>query len=418
MPKNPSVDAFAYLRQQLAAYRASALQPGARSLIDLSVGNPDVGADARWLHLLAEAVTRPELQGYGEFRPEIGAALRAAFCRYYQRRFLSAPGMPQLDAERHVVDLQGSKEGIFHLLGSLLRPGDTLLLPDPCYAVYRSCAQRLGATVEYIHCDADGQPDCDAITPAQLARAKLMVACSPDNPTGTVLGEQTLARLLDFTARAGLPLLLDRAYAEIGPAQQRGPGALGLPGALDHVVELHSLSKSCGVAGWRLGFAVGAPGLLRELRAAKQECDFGGYLPLQWVAARMLDELETLAAGNSAVYQARTAAFAQTLGADWPLPSPPGGLFIWAPVPAHWDGGDDLSFVGQLLQQTGVLVAPGSGFGPAGRGHVRIAMVQPLPVIIEAAASIASWLRTLPGPGAARAGAGPAATHSTPPMAG
>lgn len=400
--KNPSVDAFAWLAD-LVARHASRLhaEPNLPSLIDLSIGNPDIGPAPEWTARLAAAVREPALHGYGEFRPDIQRALRAAFLRYILRRHPVSSGMPELDADAHVVELLGSKEGIHHLLSTLLARDDVLLLPAPSYTVYRSCAEQLGAAVEYFPCDAQGQPDCTRISARQLRRARALAVCSPNNPTGVALSSATLDALVDFTARHGLALIVDRAYAEIvatGRCVMPQDTALLRPGALEHVVELHSLSKSCGIAGWRIGFALGAPALLAPLRAIKRNADFGGYLPLQQVATSMLDQLENIAAINSARYCSRLDGFAAAMRATgWPMQAPDGGFFLWTTLPACY-AGDDLRFVQALVDATGVLVAPGSGFGPGGAGHVRIAMVQPPALLDEAIRRIGAW-RTSAGAG-------------------
>lgn len=397
MSNSPFVDAFTHLRQLVAEHaRRQEVDPDCPPLCDLSIGNPDIGPSDYWLEQLASTIADPTLQGYGEFRPDVARELRHAFCRYYQRRHQPDVVTPLLDPDRHVLELQGSKEGIYHLLATVLGPGDAVLLPEVSYSVYKSCAERVGGHVEYFPCDARGQPDCSRITAQQLQRARILVVCSPNNPTGTLLSSEVLDQLVQFTARHQLCLVVDRAYAEIGhPGPllgRRGGAALCRQGALEHVVELHSLSKSCGVAGWRLGFAAGAPALLDRMREAKMDCDFGGYLPLQRVATQMLDTLESTAAINSERYRRRAIQFARSMAeAGWSMPLPDGGFFIWAEVPSCY-AGNDLRFVAELLRDTGVLVAPGSGFGPGGARFVRIAMVQPLPAIVEAAERIGEWL--------------------------
>ncbi|WP_145579407.1 aminotransferase class I/II-fold pyridoxal phosphate-dependent enzyme, partial [Yersinia massiliensis] len=187
------------------------------------------------------------------------------------------------------------------------------------------CARLIGARVELFACDELGQPKLESIRDEQLAGARVLVICSPSNPTGRELSPSKLQEVLDFAQRHALWVVIDRAYAEIN-FEFRCNGTLGGSallgqGALSRVLELHSLSKSCGIAGWRIGFAVGAPELVEKIRSAKFNTDFGTFLPLQCVAAEILDELETIAARNSIIYAARMRRFiagAKSLG--WNIP--------------------------------------------------------------------------------------------------
>lgn len=389
-PQAAPRDAFALLKTLADRYRARQAAPGfaGPALLDLSIGNPDLAPEPRWRERLQHYVGRDDLHGYGEFRPDINRHLRERFAAYYQRRFLPAGAPALLDPERHVVDLLGSKEGIFHSLFACLKPGEAVLMPDPSYTVYQSTARLLGARVELFACDPSGQPRLESIRAEQLQGARALVICSPSNPTGVALSPAKLAEVLDFAERHDLYVVIDRAYAEIAFEPPRdgvlGGAALPAPGALARVLELHSLSKSCGLAGWRIGFAAGAPALVARIRAAKFNADFGTFLPLQCVAAEMLDELESIAARNSAVYAARMRRFVDAAAAlGWRIEPSHGTFFLWAPLPPGFDG-DDLDFVEALLDATGVLVAPGSGFGPGGAGRVRIALVQSEAVLDEA----------------------------------
>ncbi len=390
-------DAFTLLKKMTDRYRMQQDEPGFTGLplLDLSIGNPDLAPEPHWRERLQHFVSRDDLHGYGQFRLDINRDLRERFTAYYQRRFLPADAPTLLDPEHNVIDLLGSKEGIFHSLFACLKPGDAVLMPDPSYTVYQSCARLIGARVELFACDELGQPVLGSIRSEQLKAARMLVICSPSNPTGVELSSSKLEEVLDFAQRHELWVIIDRAYAEITfepPCNGLLGGAiLPEPGALARVLELHSLSKSCGLAGSRIGFAVGAPALIHKIRTAKFNTDFGTFLPLQCVAAEMLDELENIAARNSTIYAARMCRFvdrAASLG--WHIPHSQGTFFLWAPLPPGFIG-DDLDFVEALLDETGVLVAPGSGFGPGGSGRVRIALVQSENVLDEALQRLSKW---------------------------
>lgn len=391
-------DSFALLKDLTRAYRARQEMQDFRgnSLLDLSIGNPDIIPDSYWRERLQFFIRQDELHGYGDFRTDITRNLCERFAAYYQRRFLHRGAPDLLDPDCHVVDLLGSKEGIFFSLLSCLRAGEAVLMPDPCYTVYQSCARIIGARVELFHCNGDGQPELASIRPEQLKGARVLVICSPGNPTGVELSAEKIKEVIEFAEKHDLWVIIDRAYAEItfrSPCDGVLSGAaLPVPGAMTRVLELHSLSKSCSIAGWRIGFAAGAKELIDRIRTIKFSTDFGAFLPLKCVAAEMLDQLESVAACNSAIYAARMHHFvdgAACLG--WRIPLSQGTFFLWAPLPWDFENGDDLTFVEQLLDETGVLVTPGSGFGPGGEGMVRIALVQPEDVLDEALIRLKKW---------------------------
>lgn len=395
---NTQRDSFALLKSLTEDYRRrqEVTDFNLNSLLDLSIGNPDIIPGSYWRDRLQFFIRQDDLHGYGEFRTDITRNLCERFAAYYQRRFLPQGSPVLLDPDSHVVDLMGSKEGIFFSLLSCLKGGDAVLMPDPCYTVYQSCARIIGARVELFPCNQAGQPELTSIRPEQLKGARVLVICSPGNPTGIELSEEKLKEVIAFAEKHNLWVIIDRAYAEIAftssfDGMLRG-AALPAPGAMARVLELHSLSKSCSIAGWRIGFAVGAKELIDRIRTIKFSTDFGAFLPLKCVAAEMLDELESLAVSNSAIYSARMHRFvngAASLG--WRIPLSQGTFFLWAPLPWDFEKGDDLLFVKKLLDETGVLVTPGSGFGPGGIGMVRIALVQPEYVLDEALMRLKKW---------------------------
>ncbi|MGQ6551094.1 MULTISPECIES: pyridoxal phosphate-dependent aminotransferase [unclassified Serratia (in: enterobacteria)] len=390
-------DAFTLLKAMVEGYRSkqNASDFVGVPLLDLSIGNPDIAPELQWRERLQHFVSRNDLHGYGEFRYDICRYLRERFTAYYQRRFLPTDAPVLLDPDRNVVNLLGSKEGIFYSLLACLKPGETVLMPEPSYTVYQSCARLIGAHVELFTCDELGQPALESIRSEQLQDARVIVICSPNNPTGVELSSSKLKSVLDFAERHGLWVVIDRAYAEIRfdqtPNSLLSGAALPASGALSRVLELHSLSKSCGLAGWRIGFAAGAPKLIEKIRTAKFNIDFGTFLPLQCVAAEMLDELENIAARNSAIYASRMRRFVDTAASlGWQIPPSQSTFFLWAPLPPGFVG-NDMEFVEALLNATGVLVAPGSGFGPGGSGQVRIALVQSEEVLDEALQRLSKW---------------------------
>lgn len=385
-------DPFAQCAQ---AARAHQLQPHLPALIDLSIGNPDLVPDTYWRARLAYYVGKVDLHGYGLAREDVRAALLANIAHYYERRFLRPHGQAFETTADNVTELQGTKEGILFALMAVLGKGDVLLLPDPSYPVYAHTAALLGAEVVRIPTDEAGQPRLSTLDPATLSRAKVLVLCSPANPTGQLMTRQTLTRAIALAQQHGLHILVDRAYAEVIPPAERHriahSAAWPLPGARDCVLELHSLSKAASLAGWRVGFAVGSAAWISRLRAARQATDFGLFLPIQRVVTQMLPQLEAIAASASDTYHARASYFAARATAlGWPMRPPEGTFFLWASVPPCF-GRDDVRAMHHLLQETGILVAPGRGFGAQGRGHVRLAMVADEATLETALHRLAHW---------------------------
>ncbi|CND11885.1 aminotransferase [Yersinia intermedia] len=391
-------DTFSLLKTMVEHYRMRQNAPDFKGekLLDFSIGNPDLTPDQQWRKRLQHFVGKDGLHGYGDFCSDINRRLSERFAAYYQRRFLPHHAPFLLDPERHVVDLLGSKEGIFYSLLSCLNPGEAVLIPDPSYTVYQSSARLIGARVELFPCDESGQPDLDLIRTEQLQGARMLLIGSPSNPTGVELSLEKLKSILKFAEQHELWVVIDRAYAEIvfnSPCNGLLSGAaLPLPGAMSRVLELHSLSKSCSLAGWRIGFAVGSAELVNKIRSIKFNTDFGAFLPLQCVAAEILDELEVISVRNSAIYAARMRRFVDGVASlGWTIPPSQGTFFLWAPLPPGFVEDDDLRFVEVLLDSTGILFAPGSGFGPGGAGRVRIALVQPNDILDEAINRLKKW---------------------------
>ncbi|WGL94753.1 pyridoxal phosphate-dependent aminotransferase [Arsenophonus nasoniae] len=394
-------DIFVCIEQWCREYQNKVIKNSKQlPLIDLSVGNPDLPPNEIWKKKLCSAIQQQDMHGYADFTPEINQKLRASFSDYFNRRFISDDRYT-IEAEKHVIDFAGSKEGIFFSLFCLLSPGDTVLMPDPSYSVYHSCIQKIGAKVEFFSCDIKGQPDLSSITAAQLSKAQLMVLCSPNNPTTDSIEESVLDEILAFAEQHKLTIILDRAYAEIQftntPFAKNLPGSLlSRPKALERVIELHSLSKSCSIAGWRVGFIVGAESIINKLKSIRFNTNFGLFLPIQAVVTDMLDSLEEIAQQNSIIYEQRINYFINQLSeAGWNIAKPKGTFFIWTPVPKTIKSMSDRTFVKELLNETGVLISPGSGFGSAGSNYVRIALVQNEEKLKEAASRIKRWLNRI-----------------------
>lgn len=346
-------------------------------VIRLDIGNPDMPPSDAVIEALCRSARQPEHHGYPGYYGL--PALRAAIAGYYARRFGVA-----LDPDSEVVPLIGSKEGIVNMALACLDPGDLVLVPDPGYAPYTRGAVLAGARVHTFPLveEHDFLPHLDAIPPDVADRTALMWLNYPNNPTGATADLTFLARAVEFARRHGLLLCHDAPYCDVTYDGYVAPSLLQVPGASEVAVEFNSLSKTYNMAGWRVGMAVGNAEALAALAQVKSNVDSGMFRPLQEAAVQALSADPEWVRGRNAVYRERLemaleGLSAAGLGASLPRAT----LYAWARVPAETDSE---TFALTLLEQTGVSLAPGSFFGPAGEGYVRLSVTAPTPRVREA----------------------------------
>ena len=354
---------------------------GGRTFVDLGIGSPDRPMDPSIVEVLRAAVGDPSTHGYPPFRgvPRYLASIE----RYMDARFGVA-----IDPGSEMLALAGSKEGIPQVIAATVQAGGVALVPEIYYPVYGRAALLAGATVHWVPMNASTGflADFDAV-PADVARrARFLVVNYPNNPTGAAADIGYFERAVAFAHEHQLMLLSDLAYSELTYDGFVAPSVLEAPGAMDVAVEFHSCSKSFNMAGLRAGFAVGNRGLIDALAAYRTNVGYGAPNIVQHAAAHALDNHRTLAAPTAAAYAARRDAAVEALRAiGWTVDAPPAAMYVWLPVPAattEWE------FVGALLDDAGVVVTPGSAFGPGGEGYFRISLVAELAVLRQAIARI------------------------------
>ncbi len=350
-----------------------------QDIIRLDIGNPDLPPADAVIEALYASAKRPDVHGYSGYRglPEF----RRALAEYYARRFNVT-----LDPDKHIVPLLGSKEGIVNMALAWLDAGDLALIPDPGYAPYAAGARLAGADFVTFPLLAENGflPDLDAI-PAEVAdRAKLLWLNYPNNPTGAVADLDFLARAVDFARRHNLLLCYDNPYCDQTYDDYVAPSILQVEGALDVAVEFNSLSKTFNMAGWRMGMAVGNPVALAALAQVKSNLDSGLFQPLQEAAVVAITQTPPAwFAARNALYRERfdiLVAGLQALGIT--ARRPQATLYLWAAIPAGWASSE--AFARAVMERTGVVFAPGSFFGPAGEGYVRISVTASTEQIREA----------------------------------
>ncbi len=365
------------------AQRKQALAARGVSVIDLSIGSPDQPPAPHVMQALSDAALDPANYRYAvQDRPQLLAAAAA----WYGRRF----GVT-LDPSTQITSLLGSQDGLAHVAQALLDPGDTVLTPDPGYPIFSIGPALCGMRVERLpQLREHGYLiDWDAVPPEQARRAKLVIVSYPNNPVTAMATPGYYDRLVAFAKRYDIAVLHDNAYSELTFDGASCGSFLQAQGATEVGIELNSLSKTYNFAGARLGFALGNARMVGLLRSLKSNFDFGAFLPIQLAAEAALNGPQDSVERTRATYQRRRDVLLDGLeAAGWTIERPKATMFVWAPIPVGFGGAED--FANQLAQRTGVIVVPGTAFGPAGEGHVRMALVQPEPTMEEVARRVAA----------------------------
>lgn len=358
-------EVFASLNNKLLA-----LKTQGKTIYNMSVGTPDFKPYDHVVEALTQAAQDPEMWKYAlRDLPE----LKQAVCDYYERRFGVSGITPSM-----VQSCNGTQEGVGHLGLALLDPGDTILVPDPCYPVFEAGAKIADAKLEYYPLVAEHNylPYVAGIDPEVADRAKYMIVSLPANPVGSVGTPEIYEEIIAFAREHDLLIVHDNAYSDIVFDGEPGGSFLQYPGALEVGVEFFSLSKSFNVTGARIGFLVGREDVVSAFAKLRSQIDFGMFFPIQKAAIACLNGPRDEVEAQRLKYQERRDALCDGLeGLGWERPNAHGSMFVWAKLP----GGrtDSMAFCEELMEKAGVVVTPGASFGPSGEGHVRMALVLP-----------------------------------------
>lgn len=358
-------EVFASLNNKLLALKAQG-----KTIYNMSVGTPDFKPYDHVVEALTQAAQDPEMWKYAlRDLPE----LKQAVCDYCERRFGVSGITPSM-----VQSCNGTQEGVGHLGLALLDPGDTILVPDPCYPVFEAGAKIADAKLEYYPLVAEHNylPYVAGIDPEVADRAKYMIVSLPANPVGSVGTPEVYEEIIAFAREHDLLIVHDNAYSDIVFDGEPGGSFLQYPGALEVGVEFFSLSKSFNVTGARIGFLVGREDVVSAFAKLRSQIDFGMFFPIQKAAIACLNGPRDEVEAQRLKYQERRDALCDGLeGLGWERPNAHGSMFVWAKLP----GGrtDSMAFCEELMEKAGVVVTPGASFGPSGEGHVRMALVLP-----------------------------------------
>lgn len=355
-----------------------------RDVIDFGMGNPDIPTPAPVVDKLRQAVLDPRNHRYSVSRGIPG--VRRELTNWYKRKY-----DVELDPDQEVLLTLGAKEGFNHLIQAITEPGEPVMVTTPCYPIHRFAVQLARAVPILLPADPE-----EVLQEAQKAintthpRPRTLIISYPNNPTTACVGLEFLSRVVELARTNDLLVIHDFAYADLVYGDYRAPSILQVPGAKETALEFYSLTKGYSMAGWRVGFCSGHAPVLNKLRRLKSYLDYGMFQPIQIAAAVALRDCDAEANVIRRTYQDRRDCLIRNFEqAGWPIEPPRGTLFVWAPVPGALRGRmGSLDFARFLLAEAEVAVAPGIGFGEAGEGWVRLALVENEHRIKQAARNI------------------------------
>jgi LL-diaminopimelate aminotransferase len=377
---------FVEISRKIAEKRARG-----EEVVSFGIGDPDFPTPPHIINRLCQAAQEPANHRYPETEglPE----LRRAVAGWYQRRF----GV-SLDADKEVLPLVGAKEGIVHIAFGFIDPGDLALVPDPGYPPYSRGTMLAGGKPYYLPLREENSflPDLEAIPADILKQAKLLWLNYPNNPTGAVADLDFFQRVVDLARQYEIAVCHDAAYTEVAFDGYQPPSFMQAEGAREVGVEFHSLSKGYNMTGWRIGMVVGNAIMVDALSRVKSNLDSGIPQAIQYAAVEALTGPQDSIKEQNARYQRRRdLVIDKLLSMGLSVTSPRGGLYIWARVP---QGYTSVEFTDDLLEQVGVVVTPGVGYGGNGEGYVRLSLTIPDASLVKGLSRLAEWRDRKAGP--------------------
>jgi alanine-synthesizing transaminase len=361
-------------------------------VIDMGMGNPTDPPAEMIVEKLAEAARDPKNHGYS---PSLGIMnLR----REVASRYLKKWGV-RLDPESEVIATLGSKEGFSHLCLALIGPGDTAIVPAPTYPAHLyavSLASGNAITLEVADSErflSNIAYICQHIQPVP----KMVILNYPHNPSTVTVEREFYVDAVKLARKYGFVLVSDLAYADVCFDGYQAPSLLSVKGAKEVSVEYTTMSKGFSMAGWRVGFCAGNAEIIRALGTVKAYYDYGIFRPIQIAAIMALRHCEAAVEAQAKEYQRRRDVLCDGLRRiGWDVTPPRASMFLWAKIPEPWAKMGSLDFAMKLLEEGDVVVSPGAGFGPAGEGYLRMALIENENRIRQAVRNIANCLETQP----------------------
>lgn len=351
-----------------------------KKVYNLSVGTPNFPTAPHIIEAVVKAAGDPDNYKYAlDDLPELIQAVR----NRYQKRY----GVTLCEEE--ITSVYGSQEGIAHIGFSLCNPGDVVLVPNPGYPIFTVGPSLAGARlVPYdLLAENDYLPDLDGMEAKLREQARFMIVSYPLNPICKTAPKSFYERLIPWAKKNNIIIIHDNAYSDIIFDGRKGISILSIPEAKDICVEFYSLSKSYNYTGARMSFLIGNAFLVQNMKKLRSQIDYGTFLPVQYGAVAALNGSDDQILAQCEEYAKRRDALCGGLRKiGWEIPDSEGSMFAWGPIPEGYT--DDVSFVLELMDQSGVICTPGSSFGSLGKGYVRFALTLTVPQIEEAVLSI------------------------------
>ncbi|HXV19195.1 MAG TPA: LL-diaminopimelate aminotransferase [Candidatus Omnitrophota bacterium] len=345
-------------------------------VIDFGMGSPDQPPAKHIIDALCESVKHTETHRYSRQDGEVERRLRRAIAKWYKGRF-----NVDLDPDSEVLPLIGSKEGIAHLCTAFLNNDDVAIVPSPAYPVHFNGPIVAGGILYNIPITQEKGfiPDLSSIPKEIIRMAKLIFFSYPHNPTGAVCDIKFFEEVVKWAHGKNIIAVHDLTYSDIVFDGHKAPSFLQVKGAKDIGIEFHTLSKSYNMAGWRIGFVVGNATILKTLAKTKSYLDFGIFRAVQEGAIAALEGPQDCVHNMVKLYKERRDALVDGLNAiGWKTEKPKGTFYVWTRIPNKYSALTALEFCTLMVDEIGVAVAPGTGFGEYGEGFVRFALVEPV----------------------------------------
>lgn len=351
-----------------------------QKVYNLSVGTPDFKPEPHIMKAVTEAAQNPDNYKYAlADLPELTEAVQRRYAKRYQVEL----------AKDEIMSVYGSQEGIAHICLSLCSAGDVVLVPNPGYPIFNIGPAFAGAEVVTYDLTEENHylPQLDKIEEKVLAKTKCMIVSYPLNPVCKCAPQSFYEELIGWAKQHNIIIIHDNAYSDIVYDGKIGNSIFKIPGAKEVAVEFYSLSKSYNYTGARVSFLVGNKEIIANFQKLRSQIDYGTFLPVQYGAVAALNGPDDFVLEQCREYQKRRDALCGGLREiGWHMEDSEGTMFAWAKLPEGYE--DDVAFVMELLDKSGVLCTPGSSFGSLGKGHVRFALTLPVEVIEEAVAAI------------------------------
>jgi alanine-synthesizing transaminase len=357
-------------------------------IIDFGMGNPDMPTPKHIVDKLVETAKDPKAGRYSASKGVLG--LRKAMAGYYARRF----GV-KLNPETEVISTLGSKEGFANLAQALTAPGDVVICPNPAYPIHAYGFIMAGGVIRHVPAPSP-EAYLSSISRAMKHSApppSILILSYPSNPTAQWVGLDFYKDAVALAKKHDLIVLSDIAYSEIYFENNPPPSILQVDGAKDIAVEVNSMSKTYAMAGWRVGMVVGNERICAALARVKSYLDYGAYTPIQVAAAAALNGPQDCVEEIRGIYKGRRDTLISSMKrSGWDIPTPPASMFAWTKIPDQYAHVGSMAFSKMLVEEAGVAVAPGVGFGEYGEGYVRIGLVENEQRIRQAARNVKTFL--------------------------